>query len=294
MVQGDFVAGLNADLPQQDIGVLADEVLVHRAVLPARGRLAEDRLQQTLGLRRRDLKGAVADHGALEIVGDRADGEDLLLVGADDVVVERTAEDDVAAGLLEIGRFIHDDRRVAGSGADGSLPAGHRRSHNGDASGHGQQTDILMAHDLLGGVDGRLGDPHDQVVWTAGLGDALLKKLNGVIAAALGRWVGVEDNRVPGGDHGDGVADDGRRRVGARHDGPNHPVRRVLDERHATVARPGRRLQDFGAGRLVDVEQVLLDLVFVAPHARFLHGLVGQQLSVLAQQAAHVRDHLLT
>ena len=52
-------------------------------------------------------------HRPHQLVGDARHDQHFLLVGADDVVVGRGAEDDVAAGLVDVGRLVDDDRRVA-------------------------------------------------------------------------------------------------------------------------------------------------------------------------------------
>ncbi len=77
------------------------------------------------------------------------DDECFFLVGADDVVVERCAEHDVAAGLVQIGRFIDDDRRVARPGADRPLAAFHRRFDDASPAGDNDQPNAGMHHRAL-------------------------------------------------------------------------------------------------------------------------------------------------
>ena len=49
------------------------------------------------------------------------DDEDFLLGDAEQVVVVRAALNDAAGGVVEIGRFVDDDRRIARPGDDGPL-----------------------------------------------------------------------------------------------------------------------------------------------------------------------------
>jgi hypothetical protein len=60
-----------------------------------------------------------------EAVEDGADDKHDLFADAEQVVVERTAFDDVAGGAGEVGGFIDDDDRVSGAGADRALAGFH-------------------------------------------------------------------------------------------------------------------------------------------------------------------------
>ncbi len=147
-----------------------------------------------------------------------------------------------------------------------------------------------MLHQRLRALDGRLGKRGQHVGRAAGRDNGPVQQLDLVRRHPLRTGVDVEDRRVPRGDQADGIVDDGGGRVGAGGDYAEDPVRRALDEGEAAVAGPGRRLQDFGPRRLVDDEQVLLDLVLDAAEPRFLlrHG--RQQLGVAPHRLPHRCD----
>jgi len=77
--QAHLVAHRDADLLEQDRGVLADEGLVHGARPAGGGNLGEEDLRQLLDLGGIDLVAAVGDDRPLELVGDLCHREGLLL-----------------------------------------------------------------------------------------------------------------------------------------------------------------------------------------------------------------------
>ncbi len=120
-------AGGDAELLQDERRVLPDELAVDHGVAARAGVLLEDDLLEPGQVARLELDGARALHRDLERVGHGVDDDGLLLVDADDVVVERVAEDDVAPRLLDVRRGVDDRGRVAGAGADGALAASSSR-----------------------------------------------------------------------------------------------------------------------------------------------------------------------
>ncbi len=101
-----------------------------------------------------ELIGAGAAHGGDKGVGDRGHNEDLLFADAEQVVVEGRALDDAARSAIEIGGFIHDDRRIAGTACDDALARLCGSLRNRSAARDAEQSDFGMIEDLLGGLDG--------------------------------------------------------------------------------------------------------------------------------------------
>ncbi len=60
-------------------------------------------------------------HRLQQFIEDAGDGEDFLLADAQQVVVVGAAGDDRPGGVVQVGGFIDDDRRIARPGDDGSL-----------------------------------------------------------------------------------------------------------------------------------------------------------------------------
>ncbi len=77
----------------------------------------------------------VGGHGVHQLVEDRRDGENLLFANAKEVVVVTAADDDGAGGVVEVGRFIDHDRRIARPGNDGPLGASQGRPTDGGSAG---------------------------------------------------------------------------------------------------------------------------------------------------------------
>src|SRR5262249_34135218 len=135
------VAG-KADLPGDERGVLADPVLVRALAL-------ENDLLELARLAFRDEQAAVPREKIAQAIRDRGDRDDLLLRGADDVVVDRRAGDDAAGRDLEVGGLVDDGRRVAGAGGDDLLARGHGRLDDARAAGHDHQAHALVLHERL-------------------------------------------------------------------------------------------------------------------------------------------------
>ena len=147
-----------------------------------------------------------------------------------------------------------------------------------------------MTHQVLGALDGGLGHTGKQVTRTAGPHDGLVEQGYGVGAHLPGGRMHVEHGRVAGRQHADAVVDDGAGGVGAGGNGANHPIGSPLDKGQPVVTGECLGLDDLGARRLIDHQQVLLDLVLVAPHARLLPGLIGQHLGRFSGRLTHMAD----
>ena len=80
-------------------------------------------LRQRVDLAGVQPHGAGPLHRRHHLVEDAGDDEHFLLGDAQQVVVVRAAVNDAAGGVVEIGRFIDDDRRIARPGDDRPLAA---------------------------------------------------------------------------------------------------------------------------------------------------------------------------
>ena len=180
---------------------------------------------------------AVPGHRLGQRVEDLGHGEDLLLADAEQVVVERSADDDRLGGVLQAGGRVDDDRRIARAGDDRPPLAGQRRAGHGRAAGHDEQADRLVVEELarpsssVGGsmIVSRLSRPIASRI-------ALLKRRTPSAAMFAARGVGVEDHGVARGQHVDGVGSQRRQAVGDRRDRADDAERGVVGQRQAVVA----------------------------------------------------------
>src|ERR1044071_4709405 len=290
--EADGVWSADAQLAEDDVGVLADEVFVQARLLPRPFHLGEDDALELGEAVRRQDDGVAAPHRGDERIGDGGDGERLLFVGADDGVVGGGAENDVARGLLDVGGLVDDDGRVAGAGADGALAAEHGLADDVGTAGDDDEADAAVLHQLLRRLDGRVGHAGDDVRRAAGADDRFVDQRDRLHAAVFRVGMDVEDDGVPRGEHADGVADDRRRRVRDRRDRADDAERRRLDQGQAVVAARGDRGEVFDAGRLLGDEAVLDDFVFVAAVAGLVVRGLRQGLAVVEHGAADGVDDL--
>src|ERR1051326_287429 len=281
------VGRADAHLAEDHVRVLADEVFVEARLLPRPFHLGEDDALELGDAVCRQHDRVVPGHRGDERVGDGSDDERLFLVGADDGVVGRGAEDDVARGLVEVGGLVDDDGRIAGAGADRALAAEHRLADDVGAAGDDDEAHAAVFHQLLRRLDGRIGDAGDDVRRAARADDRFVQQRDRLHAAVLRVRVDVEDDAVPRGEHADGVADDGGGRIRDRRDRADDAERRRLDEGQAVVAARGDRREVFEAGRLLGDEAVLDDLVLVAPVAGLVVRGFGEHRAVLEHRRAH-------
>src|ERR1051326_4232645 len=281
------VGRADAHLAEDHVRVLADEVFVEARLLPRPFHLGEDDALELGDAVCRQHDRVVPGHRGDERGGDGSDDERLFLVGADDGVVGRGAEDDVARGLVEVGGLVDDDGRIAGAGADRALAAEHRLADDVGAAGDDDEAHAAVFHQLLRRLDGRIGDAGDDVRRAARADDRFVQQRDRLHAAVLRVRVDVEDDAVPRGEHADGVADDGGGRIRDRRDRADDAERRRLDEGQAVVAARGDRREVFEAGRLLGDEAVLDDLVLVAPVAGLVVRGFGEHRAVLEHRRAH-------
>ena len=144
------------------------------------------------------------------------------------------------------------------------LPETHGLAHHTGPAGHHEQADGGVAHQVLGAFDRRLCGTGDQVRRSASMLDGLVEYLYRQRGTLLGARVGVEYHRIAGGNHANGVADDGGGRIGAGRDGADDAVGRPFHQRQSPVAGPGMRLQRFRTRRALGHQEVLLELVLVS------------------------------
>ena len=121
-------------------------------------------LGQGLDLRGVEPVAAVSGDGVHQLVEDIGDGEDLLLADAEQVVVERGPVDDRLRRVVEAGRGIDDDRRIARPRDDRPPLARQRGPGHRRAAGDDQEPDTLVLEQGRGRLEGRRVDDRQQVV----------------------------------------------------------------------------------------------------------------------------------
>ena len=129
---------------------------------------------------------AVAVEAVAHGIVDGIDGNDRLLRGADDAVVEGLRHQDGGDGALLVGGLVDHHRRVARADADGGRAGRVGRMHHARPAGGQNQFDRGMAHQLIGELDGRLVDPADDVLRSARVNRGLQHQAGGN-AGALAR-----------------------------------------------------------------------------------------------------------
>ncbi len=117
-----------------------------------------------------------------------ADDEDFLLGDAEQVVVVGAAVNDRPGGVVEIGRLVDDDRRIARPGDDRPLADLQRRPGDGRAAGDADQLDAAVGEERVGRFQRRLGDHADQVVDAQVAVDRLVEPPHALGRDAACRW----------------------------------------------------------------------------------------------------------
>ena len=200
---------------------------------------------------------------------------------------------DVGARLLDVGRLVHDHRRVARAGGDRALVGLEGFADHARAAGDQQDADVGVGHQPAGALDRGLGDGRDEPGWPPGAGDRAMDEPDGGVRHPACRRMRVEDHGVAGRDDRDRVVDDRRRRVGDRRDGANHAEGRELRDGHAARARDGLDLEVLRPRRLGRAEAVLGGLVVDASEPGLLDGEARQHLGLLERRAPdRLDDHL--
>ena len=109
-------------------------------------------------------EAAVAADRLHQLVEDVGDGEDLLLADAEQVVVERRPLDDRLRGVLEAGRRVDDDRRIARPRHDRPPLARQRRARDRRPARHDQEPHPPVIEQRRGRLERRRVDDRQQVV----------------------------------------------------------------------------------------------------------------------------------
>ena len=148
-----------------------------------------------------------------------------LLGDAGQVVIERSAVDDIFRRFYQIRRFINDTGRVARASANDFLTALHAHRHNARAAGNGQNRNARMGHHLLGGFKRRFRHGDHQIADAAAAEGNLLYQADELERDLFCSRMRAEVDAVACRQHADAVVDDGFRRVGAWRDGPDNAKR---------------------------------------------------------------------
>ena len=219
-----------------------------------------------------------------ECIGNTVQHENLLLANAEQVVVVGGALHHTSRGAVDVGGGVHEHRRVARPGADGALAGLHRRVHHARPTGHAEQAHVFVRAHLAKRLECRLLDDGGDVLDADGTMDRLVKFAHRHRSAAAGRRVGVEHDRVAGGNNVDDVAGQGRDRVGRGRHRTDDAERCVFLERNAVVAAKPIGAQPLDPRHVAD-DLELFDLVIESADLRFLKLDSAPLLVVLLAQA---------
>ena len=252
--------------------------------------LRDGNLRQAIDFVGREADGSGPFHGGHHLVEDLGHHEDFLFGDAEQVVVVGGPADDGPGGPIQLGRLVDHHGGIARTGHDRSFPAVEGCAGDRRTSRHADQGDVAMLEDGLGGLQRGLGDDADQIVDAEVLGDRLVESPHAFRRDPLAAGVGIDDQRVAGGDHVDGVAGEGGERVGHGRDGPDDPEGCVFDHRQAMVATEHLAPHELHAGGAFAERLELLDLVLEASDLRLLHLHRSQLDALIDGNAADVLD----
>ena len=267
-------------------GGLAHHVGVEGAALGLREGVVDEFLLLLAG----DEVAAVLLHDGLEPGGQLLVHDHRLLRGADHAVVKGLGEDEVVAGLLEVGGGVDVAGDVAGAHPQGRLAGGVGGPDHPGAAGGQHQGHVGVVHQGVGGLHGGDLDPLDAVLGGPGGHGGVPDDAGGLGGAVLGAGVEAEDDGAAGlgGDHrlehggGGGVGHRGdaghdAHRLGDLHDACQFVV---LDDAHRFLALDV--VPDVLGG-----EEVLDDLILVDAPAGLLHRQLGQAGVVIQPGQGH-------
>ena len=227
--------------------------------------------------------GAGAFHGVHHRVEDLIHDENLFFGQAEQIIVVGRAVNDRFGGTIQIGRFVHDHRRVSRAGDDRAFLLAEGHTTHSRAARHVDQIHERMREEFLDVLDLRLGQDRHQIVDPDRLVDRLVEHLDAQRRDFLPARVGAEHDRVAGGDHVDRVARDRRQRVRDRGNRRNDAVRGVLNDRQTVIAAPALALEEFNPGGHAANARLLLDFVVEPADFRFLHFQRAQLDGVLVR-----------
>ena len=191
---------------------------------PVQGALRRDHGldQLVLDLFAGKIAAVVIDKAAHQFITDRIHRHDFLLRDAGKVVVKRTAVDDVAGCFLKIRCLVHEHRRISCSGSDGPFPGGQHRRHHAGTSGRNEERDLRMLHHHIAALECRIFHGAGDIVRTARRKRCFIDHIDRIDRDFFCIGMGIEHHRISAGDHADGIADHGLRRIRGRSDGPDH------------------------------------------------------------------------
>ena len=257
-------------------------------------RCGETRIAAELvGFGRRHEVRALPREFALHFVGDRGLDDDRVGRRAEDAVVERLADDDVARRLGEIGRALDEARRVAGPDAVGGLAGAVGRTHQAHPASGQNHRDVAVLHQFLRAFERDGLHPVDRAFRRAGLARGVGHHFGDARDAARGRRVRADHDRAARFERDQDLVDRRRRRVRGRDDRGDHPEGLGnLDDLALLVARDDadRAHRTDERVDLLGREEVLLNLVGDDAVGRFFDRKPRELLGARARRRGHRVD----
>ena len=169
------------------VGGLADDLCVDGAV-------DDDGLADAIELGTLEEVAATGLELGLDGIVDVGKDGHGLLGGADHTVIEGLRVDDRVDGELDVGGRVDDDRGVAGADAQGRGAGGIGGVDHARATGG--EDDVGVAHELVGELEGRDGDPVDDALGGSGGLSSLAHDAGGLGGAGLGAGVRRDQDGV--------------------------------------------------------------------------------------------------
>ena len=141
-----------------------------------------------------------------------------------------------------------------------------------------------------GRLEGRLGHQRNQIVDSEVSVDRLVETADALGGDQPAAGVRIDHHGVARGDHVDGIAGDGRQRVGDWRDGPNHSEWGMLDHGQPVVAAEDFARHELNSGYPIAEHLELFDLVVESADAGFFIFQLPELFCVLDGNPADVGD----
>ena len=221
------------DHPKQRLRVTTHTLAIQSLRRQHRGR------QLVLLLFRRQIAALLRQHIVHQLINHTVHSHDFLLRNAGKIIVKGTSVHNILRRLADIGRLVHQSRRIARSRAD-PAPAGRKHRRNDSrTSGRRNQLNILMLHHNRARLKRRLRHRTGHVIRTARFHGSLINQINGIRRGFDCRGMGIEYNGIASGNHADGVAYYGLARIRTGSNRPDHSEWSHLNQSQSPIAAPG-------------------------------------------------------
>ncbi len=227
---------------------------------------------------------------ARSLIHDAGDDEDFFFSDAEQIVVVCTALDDAARRAIEIGRLVHHNRRISGASDNSALARLQRGFCDSRPAGNTNQLDAAMLEHRISAFERWFGDQTDEIINAEIVVDCLVEAAHAFGGDLLAARMGIDDERIPTGDHAHGITRDRWQRVRHRRDAADDPKRRVFNHGETVVPAKDLAAEKLDTRCLFAECLELFDLVNKATNLCFVHFHRAEFDTVVDRNSADVVD----